>query len=1165
MRIQPTNVALSALRNLVRASKDAPSKTNGTLSDYLVQGRNTSKSRARLTSPSFVKQLASPLGEANRPILNVGQSNTEATALHSLSADAQQSDSKSTISDANGMLRTVAEGANSSQVLEVSATSLGANRAISLQGRVTRTPQAAKLILEGGSNGVVASSGEYELSGNRGSVALSLSAGESLDDVAVRVNQHASSTGVSAGVVGNKLILTSEQVGSRATVRLSPLNATSDQVVANAGQVFSINTVQQAAGTTEQITGSVTSSASEAQLVYYGTTNGTVAGTASFRLTGSRGSTVVSLTEGESLDDVADRINQQTTSIGAVATVDGNNIRLSSDSVGAAATVQFDAVDRGTTVTTDGANSAEISSITTLSMEAGTTVVLNGEVVQSATAASVALQGTVGGTVIDTATFNLTGSLGTASLSITQGETLESVANRVNALTNSTGVQAQVSSDQLIFQSTDVGSAANVAIELTDLSHSNVATGVDSSQLSSFQIQSLTTGASETLSGTVDQSAAAASVILQGNVDGTVIDTATFNLTGSLGTASLSITQGETLESVASRINALTNSTGVQAQVSSDQLVFQSTDVGSAATVAVELTDVSHTNVATGVDPSQLSSFQIQSLTTGASETLSGTVNQTAGQGELTFTGALGLVGSSSTFTLSGSLGSAQITTSALQTLSNLASQVNSSTSTTGVSASVSGNTLTLSTVDVGSNATIGVAVTSGSFNVDGGNGDGTANGTDAEATINGESITGTGNAFTFSSASGTYSFSTVAGYTGVINSISVESQPGQFSIVGGNGDGTANGTDAEATINGQSITGTGNAFTFSGAVGSYSFSTVAGYTGAISSISIESQPGQFSIVGGNGDGTANGTDVQANVNGQLLTGTGNIVLASDSGSQFQIDFAEGFSGSFAPVTVQSSLADFDIQGGDGDGVAHGTDFSANINGTSFTNTSNHAVIVGDHGTYYLQFVDGFQGALDPISVTKSNRANIVGGDLSDSAYGTDGLATVNGTQRTGDGATFTFSENDAQVAIRFHDRFSGKFDPITITEQDQATPDSPADPDSPTDPTGVIASQVAVSQNSQSLSQKEIQLLQMQITRHFVQNLLDGFPAAGNIDPGDDAATFGLLNKYDTGYNKDQPSSATSLIRALNGTQKFGIPTVNQQVQAGGGLDSHVDRDDGT
>src|SRR5262249_8614177 len=146
---------------------------------------------------------------------------------------------------------------------------------------------------------------------------------------------------------------------------------------------------------------------------------------------------------------------------------------------------------------------------------------------------------------------------------------------------------------------------------LTNITHTNVATGVNSQQLGSFQINSFTTDASETLGGNVTQAASAATVALQGNSDGTVIDTATFQLTGNLASTNVSVQQVETLANVAANVNSLSNLTGVTANVSGNQLIFQSTDIGSASSVGVQLTDITHTNVSTGVSSNQLSSFQI--------------------------------------------------------------------------------------------------------------------------------------------------------------------------------------------------------------------------------------------------------------------------------------------------------------------------------------------------------------------------------------------------------------------------------------------------------------------------------------------------------------------------------------------------------------------------
>ena len=590
---------------------------------------------------------------------------------------AAQSVGPSTNNDSNATSNFVISGRTIARLSRPESLHWARKMSSRFKGKSTAAAKAATLTFVGGSGAVATSAGLYVLYGNQGSTTLSITAGESLQSVAALVNQQHSTTGVSATLQGNNLVLASDQVGSHATVRLQSLAPTSDSITGvNAGQISSVNVESQAAGTSDAIAGTVVSSAEDAQLVYHGATGGTVAGTASFQLTGTRGSTVVTLTQGESLADVANWINQQTSSTGVVASLNGNNLLLSSDTPGSASTVQVNAIDRNAQISTTGVNTSQFSNVTTTSLDSGTEQTLTGQVLQSATNAAVTLQGTSNGKVIDSATFNLSGSLGTTSVSIQQGESLADVASRVNALTSSTGVQTQVVSNQLVFESTDVGSAARVAVQLTDISHTTAVSGGNAQQITGFQANSFTTGATETLSGTVTQAASAAAVSLQGTSGGAVIDSATFNLTGSLGTTSISISQGESLANVAAQVNALTGSTGVQAQVASNQLVFQSTNVGSAANVAVQLTNITHTTVVSGVNAQQITGFQANSFTTGAAETLSGTVTQSASAAAISLQGSSGGgVIDSATFNLTGSLGATSVSITQGESLATVAAQ----------------------------------------------------------------------------------------------------------------------------------------------------------------------------------------------------------------------------------------------------------------------------------------------------------------------------------------------------------------------------------------------------------------------------------------------------------------------------------------------------------
>ncbi len=104
---------------------------------------------------------------------------------------------------------------------------------------------------------------------------------------------------------------------------------------------------------------------------------------------------------------------------------------------------------------------------------------------------------------------------------------------------------------------------------------------------------------------------------------------------------------------------------------------------------------------------------------------------------------------------------------------------------------------------------------------------------------------------------------------------------------------------DVAATINRQShqtgVTAavSGNALTF----------TAVGH-GTRGTIAIEVNSGTFAVTGGNGDGTAQGVDAVATLNGESLTGDGNLFTYHRNGLRFRLEFQDGFAGEFDPITV---------------------------------------------------------------------------------------------------------------------------------------------------------------------------------------------------------------------------------------------------------------------
>jgi flagellin-like hook-associated protein FlgL len=151
-----------------------------------------------------------------------------------------------------------------------------------------------------------------------------------------------------------------------------------------------------------------------------------------------------------------------------------------------------------------------------------------------------------------------------------------------------------------------------------------------------------------------------------------------------------------------------------------------------------------------------------------------GTVTTRAQRGTITYTGASGNIQSNASFTLTGKQGSTAVTVTSGETLVAAAARINLDSHDTGVVAEVSNDTLTFRTVDYGENATIAVAVSSGTFAVAGGNGDGTAQGIDAIARLNGATLTGDGNTFNYNQAGLAFRLEFAGGFEGQFATVGV-------------------------------------------------------------------------------------------------------------------------------------------------------------------------------------------------------------------------------------------------------------------------------------------------------------------------------------------------------------------------------------------------------
>lgn len=195
------------------------------------------------------------------------------------------------------------------------------------------------------------------------------------------------------------------------------------------------------------------------------------------------------------------------------------------------------------------------------------------------------------------------------------------------------------------------------------------------------------------------------------------------------------------------------------------------------------LFDGSASFVVSGLDSSQVRELNVYS-TGGGQHAIEGTVATTATRAEQVYTGdSDNEVISNAEITITGNLGSIELSVTAGQALSEVSQAVNAQSHLTGVTASVDevAHTLTFTSVRYGTRAEVSVtAAVPGTFEVTG-----TGVGTDAVATINGESITGDGNTFTLNRNGFHFEMEIVGGFTGEFSTITVSGSALTFDLWG--------------------------------------------------------------------------------------------------------------------------------------------------------------------------------------------------------------------------------------------------------------------------------------------------------------------------------------------------------------------------------------------
>jgi len=233
----------------------------------------------------------------------------------------------------------------------------------------------------------------------------------------------------------------------------------------------------------------------------------------------------------------------------------------------------------------------------------------------------------------------------------------------------------------------------------------------------------------------------------------------------------------------------LTSEERAEAQANIDAAISEINELAGTEIEGRRLLDGSADFMVSGVSSTQVADLRVHRIPYGSSPTISGTVHTTGTQADLVYTGSGGNVTDDATFTLTGARGSASITVTNGEDLQNdVAERINDQSHLTGVTASASGNELTLTSIEYGSDVEISVVVSSGTFSVTGGNGDGTANGSDAVATINGThtdygSATVDGNRVTFSQNGLHFEIEFAPGFTGDFNTITVSGDALTFAL----------------------------------------------------------------------------------------------------------------------------------------------------------------------------------------------------------------------------------------------------------------------------------------------------------------------------------------------------------------------------------------------
>lgn len=180
-----------------------------------------------------------------------------------------------------------------------------------------------------------------------------------------------------------------------------------------------------------------------------------------------------------------------------------------------------------------------------------------------------------------------------------------------------------------------------------------------------------------------------------------------------------------------------------------------------------------------GVDTSEILDVDVLSKQTADDVTVAIEVTQQATQATDTYDNSTPLA-ADATLIVDGVRGSATFTLSSGATTQDIVDAFNSATYLTGISATVNGTDVELTSADYGSNATIEIEATTGTFNTASGN---SAQGTDAVATINGQQYTGDGTTFNVNTSQLALEIELDASANGTLSSFVVSGEGLEFLV----------------------------------------------------------------------------------------------------------------------------------------------------------------------------------------------------------------------------------------------------------------------------------------------------------------------------------------------------------------------------------------------